>query len=189
VLAKGTSSDRRTNEELDNAFRDIVARAVASDEFLTELRGMPQQNLAVELLRKYGVRAIADVAGVAIGTVSAVRRGLGNPTRETPAAIARVVSVLVTAGQPETKELAADGRSAAEAPSTRRHECRRPAGTQTPARSGRRSRFPGVGMPPPGRDEVGRKPPADRPAAGRACPGDAVVPIAPDRRADAIVGR
>jgi len=73
VLAKGTSSDRRTDEELDHAIRQIVARAVApdevidifaaaglrrpdisilSDEFLAEVRGMPQRNLAVELLRK-----------------------------------------------------------------------------------------------------------------------------------------
>jgi type I restriction enzyme R subunit len=73
VLAKGTSSERRTDEELDHAIRQIVARAVASDqvidifaaaglkkpdisilsdEFLAEVRGMPQRNLAVELLRK-----------------------------------------------------------------------------------------------------------------------------------------
>ncbi len=73
VLAKGTPSDRRTDEELDHAIRQIVARAVASDEvidifaaaglkkpdisilsdeFLAEVRGMPQRNLAVELLRK-----------------------------------------------------------------------------------------------------------------------------------------
>jgi type I restriction enzyme R subunit len=73
VLAKGASSDRRTDEELDHAIRQIVARAVASDEvidifaaaglkrpdisilsdeFLAEVRGMPQRNLAVELLRK-----------------------------------------------------------------------------------------------------------------------------------------
>jgi type I restriction enzyme, R subunit len=73
VLAKGTPGDRRTDEELDHAIRQIVARAVASDEvidifaaaglkkpdisilsdeFLAEVRGMPQRNLAVELLRK-----------------------------------------------------------------------------------------------------------------------------------------
>jgi len=73
VLAKGISSERRTDEELDHAIRQIVARAVASDEvidifaaaglkkpdisilsdeFLAEVRGMPQRNLAVELLRK-----------------------------------------------------------------------------------------------------------------------------------------
>jgi hypothetical protein len=68
---------------------------------------MPHHNLAVELLRKYGVRAIADIAGVATGTVSAVRRGLGNPARGTLAAVARVVSVLVAAGQPNPEEAAA----------------------------------------------------------------------------------
>jgi type I restriction enzyme R subunit len=73
VLAKGTSSERRTDEELDHAIRQIVSRAVASDEvidifaaaglkkpdisilseeFLAEVRDMPQRNLAVELLRK-----------------------------------------------------------------------------------------------------------------------------------------
>ena len=73
VLAKSTPGERRTDEELDHAIRQIVARAVASDEvidifaaaglrkpdisilsdeFLAEVRGMPQRNLAVELLRK-----------------------------------------------------------------------------------------------------------------------------------------
>ncbi len=73
VLAKGTPGDRRTDEELDHAIRQIVSRAVVSDEvidifaaaglrkpdisilsdeFLAEVRGMPQRNLAVELLRK-----------------------------------------------------------------------------------------------------------------------------------------
>jgi type I restriction enzyme R subunit len=73
ALAKGAAGDRRTDEELDQAIRQIVSRAVASgevvdifaaaglrkpdisilsDEFLAEVRGMPQRNLAVELLRK-----------------------------------------------------------------------------------------------------------------------------------------
>jgi type I restriction enzyme R subunit len=73
VLAKSSPGERRTDEELDHAIRQIVARAVASDEvidifaaaglkkpdisilsdeFLAEVRGMPQRNLAVELLRK-----------------------------------------------------------------------------------------------------------------------------------------
>ena len=73
VLAKSTPGERRTDEELDHAIRQIVSRAVASgevidifaaaglrkpdisilsDEFLAEVRGMPQRNLAVELLRK-----------------------------------------------------------------------------------------------------------------------------------------
>ena len=73
VLAKGPSGERRTDEELDHAIRQIVSKAVASgevvdifaaaglkkpdisilsDEFLVEVRAMPQRNLAVELLRK-----------------------------------------------------------------------------------------------------------------------------------------
>ena len=65
--------ERKTDEELDHAIRQIVSQAVASDEvvdifaaaglkkpdisilsdeFLAEVRGMPQRNLAVELLRK-----------------------------------------------------------------------------------------------------------------------------------------
>jgi len=73
VLAKGTASEQRSDEELDLAIRQIVSKAVAadevvdifqaaglqkpdisilSDEFLAEVRGMPQRNLAVELLQK-----------------------------------------------------------------------------------------------------------------------------------------
>jgi len=40
------------------------------------------------------VRAVADQAGVSIGTVSAVQRGLGNPSRKTLAAIDRAVGAL-----------------------------------------------------------------------------------------------
>ena len=73
VLAKRASADARTEEELDHAVRQIISRAVASEgvidifaaaglekpdisilseEFLAEVRGMPQRNLAVELLQK-----------------------------------------------------------------------------------------------------------------------------------------
>ena len=73
VLAKSAPGERKTDEELDHAIRQIVSRAVASDEvvdifaaaglkkpdisilsdeFLAEVRGMPQRNLAVELLQK-----------------------------------------------------------------------------------------------------------------------------------------
>jgi type I restriction enzyme R subunit len=73
VLAKRASGDARPEEELDHAVRQIISRAVApegvidifaaaglakpdisilSDEFLAEVRGMPQRNLAVELLQK-----------------------------------------------------------------------------------------------------------------------------------------
>ena len=73
VLAKRAPADVRTAEDLDRAVRQLVSRAVASegvvdifaaagldkpdvsilsDEFLAEVRGMPRQNLAVELLQK-----------------------------------------------------------------------------------------------------------------------------------------
>lgn len=72
-LAKHAPSEAKTEEELDHAIRQIVSRAVApegavdifaaaglkkpdisilSEEFLMEVKGMPQRNLAVELLRK-----------------------------------------------------------------------------------------------------------------------------------------
>ena len=72
-LAKRAAVDTRPEEELDHAVRQIISRAVASEgvidifaaaglekpdisilseEFLAEVRGMPQRNLAVELLQK-----------------------------------------------------------------------------------------------------------------------------------------
>ncbi|HUW95478.1 MAG TPA: type I restriction endonuclease subunit R [Anaerolineae bacterium] len=73
VLIKSAPDERRTAEEIEYAIRQIVSRAVASDEvidvfaaaglkkpdisilsdeFLAEVRGLPQRNLAVETLRK-----------------------------------------------------------------------------------------------------------------------------------------
>jgi type I restriction enzyme R subunit len=73
VLAKTIAGEHRSDEDLDHAIRQIISRAVASDEvvdlfaaaglkrpdisilsdeFLAEVRGMPQRNLAVELLQK-----------------------------------------------------------------------------------------------------------------------------------------
>ena len=73
VLAKRAPGEARREEDLDQAVRQIVSRAVASegvvdifaaaglekpdisilsDEFLDEVKGMPQRNLAVELLEK-----------------------------------------------------------------------------------------------------------------------------------------
>ena len=73
VLAKSEPGERKTDEELDLAIRQIVSKAlvsddvvdifaaaglkkpdisILSDEFLAEVRGMPQRNLAVELLQK-----------------------------------------------------------------------------------------------------------------------------------------
>ncbi len=73
VLAKSEPGERRSDEELDLAIRQIVSRAVVSDqvidifaaaglqkpdisilsdEFLAEVRGMPHPNLAARLLEK-----------------------------------------------------------------------------------------------------------------------------------------
>jgi len=73
VLAKGSPGRQRSDEELDLAIRQIVSKAVVSDEvvdifaaaglrrpdisilseeFLAEVHDMPQRNLAVELLQK-----------------------------------------------------------------------------------------------------------------------------------------
>ena len=73
VLAKSSAGVTKTTEELDHAIRQIVSKAVASDEvidifeaaglkkpdisilsdeFLAEVKHMPQRNLAVELLQK-----------------------------------------------------------------------------------------------------------------------------------------
>ena len=73
ALAKRAAGTGKPGEDLDHAVRQLVSRAVASedvidifaaaglekpdisvlsDEFLAEVRGMPQRNLAVELLRK-----------------------------------------------------------------------------------------------------------------------------------------
>ena len=73
VLVKRATAVARPDEELDQAVRQIISRAVApegvidifaaaglekpdisilSDQFLAEVRGMPQRNLAVELLQK-----------------------------------------------------------------------------------------------------------------------------------------
>jgi len=73
VLAKGAPGERKSPEEIDHAIRQIVSRAVSADEvvdifaaaglkkpdisilseeFLAEIRGLPQRNLAVEVLRK-----------------------------------------------------------------------------------------------------------------------------------------
>jgi type I restriction enzyme, R subunit len=72
-LAKSEAGDRKSDEDLDHAIRQIISKAVASDEvidiftaaglkkpdisilsdeFLAEVQGMPQRNLAVELLQK-----------------------------------------------------------------------------------------------------------------------------------------
>ncbi len=73
ALAKGSAEGLRDADELDHAIRQLVSRAVSSDEvvdifaaagldkpdisilsdeFLAEVRGLPHKNLAVETLRK-----------------------------------------------------------------------------------------------------------------------------------------
>jgi len=73
VLAKRAPGDPRPEEDIERAVRSIISRAVApegvidiysaaglakpdlsilSEEFLAEVRGLPQRNLAVELLQK-----------------------------------------------------------------------------------------------------------------------------------------
>jgi type I restriction enzyme R subunit len=73
AMVKDTPDDQRTDHELDHAIRQIVSGAISSDtpidifaaaglkrpeisilsdDFLAEVRGMPQRNLAVELLRR-----------------------------------------------------------------------------------------------------------------------------------------
>ncbi|MCM2312184.1 MAG: type I restriction endonuclease subunit R, partial [Steroidobacteraceae bacterium] len=73
VLAKRAPGDARPEEDIEHAVRQIISRAVTpegvidifaaaglakpdisilSEEFLAEVRGMPQRNLAVELLEK-----------------------------------------------------------------------------------------------------------------------------------------
>jgi type I restriction enzyme R subunit len=73
ALVKSAPDDRRTGDEIDHAIRQIISKAlvsaevvdifataglkkpdisILSDEFLAEIRGMPQRNLAVELLQK-----------------------------------------------------------------------------------------------------------------------------------------
>ena len=73
VLAKNEPGERKSDDELDHAIRQIISKAMVSDEvvdifaaaglkkpdisilsdqFLAEVRGMPQRNLAIELLQK-----------------------------------------------------------------------------------------------------------------------------------------
>ncbi|MDZ4800144.1 MAG: type I restriction endonuclease subunit R, partial [Bryobacteraceae bacterium] len=73
VLAKSDTGKKKPDEDLDHAIRQIISKAmvsdevvdifaaaglkkpdisILSDEFLAEVQGMPQRNLAVELLQK-----------------------------------------------------------------------------------------------------------------------------------------
>ena len=73
ALAKRSPADARPEEDIEHAVRQIISRAIApegvidifaaaglktpdisilSDDFLAEVQGMPQRNLAIELLQK-----------------------------------------------------------------------------------------------------------------------------------------
>jgi type I restriction enzyme R subunit len=53
VLAKSISEvGGKSPEELELAVRQIVSRAISSDEFLAEVQHLPQRNLAVKMLQK-----------------------------------------------------------------------------------------------------------------------------------------
>ena len=98
VLAKRAPGEARPEEELDHAVRQIISRAVApegvvdifaaaglkkpdisilSDEFLAEVRGMPQRNLAVELLQKLLKGEITHAAAQERRAGALVRRDAG----------------------------------------------------------------------------------------------------------------
>ena len=92
------SGDARPEEELDHAVRQIISRAVASEgvidiftaaglekpdlsilseEFLAEVRGMPQRNLAVELLQKLLKGEVATRRKKERGAGEIIRRDAG----------------------------------------------------------------------------------------------------------------
>ena len=121
VLTKGVTDDRRRPDELDYAIRQIVSRAVASDqvidifaaaglkkpdisilsdEFLAEVRGLPQRNLAVETLRKLleeeiktrGQKNIVQARSFAEMLEQAIRR-YQNRAIETAAVIEELIAL------------------------------------------------------------------------------------------------
>jgi type I restriction enzyme R subunit len=116
-----STGDRRRPDELDYAIRQIVSRAVASeevidifaaaglkkpdisilsDEFLAEVRGLPQRNLAVETLRKLledeiktrGQRNIVQARSFAEMLENAIRR-YQNRAIEAAAVIEELISL------------------------------------------------------------------------------------------------
>lgn len=129
-LVKRAPGEANTEEELDLAIRQIVSRAVVpdgvvdlfaaaglkkpdisvlSEEFLAEVRGMPQRNLAVELLRKllsgeirrYRNRAVDTAKELAfydaLETNDSAVKVLGEPTLRTIAqGLVRTVRANVT---------------------------------------------------------------------------------------------
>jgi len=121
VLTKSVAGDGRGPDELDYAIRQIVSRAVASDdvidifaaaglkkpdisilsdEFLAEVRGLPQRNLAVETLRKLlegevkarGKKNIVQARSFAQMLETAIRR-YQNRAIETAAVIEELIAL------------------------------------------------------------------------------------------------
>ena len=121
ALTKRLTDDRRRPDELDYAIRQIVSRAVASDEvidifaaaglkkpdlsilsdeFLAEVRGLPQRNLAVETLRKLlegeiktrGQKNIVQARSFAEMLENAIRR-YRNRAIETAAVIEELIAL------------------------------------------------------------------------------------------------
>jgi type I restriction enzyme R subunit len=121
VLTKSVADDQRNPDELDHAIRQIVSRAVASDEvidifaaaglqrpdisilsdeFLAEVRGLPQRNLAVETLRKLlegeikarGQRNVVQARSFAEMLENAIRR-YRNRAIETAAVIEELIAL------------------------------------------------------------------------------------------------
>ena len=121
VLTKSVTDDRRRPDELDYAIRQIVSRAVASDEvidifaaaglkkpdlsilsdeFLAEVRGLPQRNLAIETLRKLlegeirarGQKNIVQARSFAEMLENAIRR-YQNRAIETAAVIEELIAL------------------------------------------------------------------------------------------------
>lgn len=121
ALTKTSAVERASDYDLDHAIRQIVSRAVASgevvdifaaaglqrpdisilsDEFLAEVRGMPQRNLAVETLRKLlqdeiktrGQRNIVQARSFAALLESAIAR-YQNRAIETAAVIEELIAL------------------------------------------------------------------------------------------------
>jgi type I restriction enzyme R subunit len=121
VLTKSASQDQRSLDELDYAIRQIVSRAIASDEvidifaaaglkkpdisilsdeFLAEIRGLPQRNLAVETLRKLlqeeiktrGQKNVVQARSFAEMLENAIRR-YQNRAIETAAVIEELIAL------------------------------------------------------------------------------------------------
>ena len=105
AFLKKAPSEKRTEEDLESAIRQIVSRAVASegvvnifaeaglrnpdisvlsDDFLAEVRGMPHRNLAVELLQKLIRGELSTRTGLLRRAGDQRQRGEGAGRRDSP---------------------------------------------------------------------------------------------------------